>query len=651
MSNATPPSVQSADPDNVTPVVQEVARDNAPTSQFALLGQRRFAALFYTQFLGAFNDNLFKSALSLIFVYSGLVAAESTDMFVNAAAGLFILPFFLFSALAGQIADKFEKSQIVRYVKLAEIAVALFGGIAVYLQNVYAMLTVLFLLGVQSAFFGPLKYSILPQQLSQSELVGGNAQVEMGTFVSILLGTILGGVVAVQQDATAWLTGGVVGVAILGYLAARYIPQCPATAPELNINWNIPAATWSMLREARANRTVFLSIAGISWFWLFGSVVLAQIPNLTKVYLQGGATVVTLILAMFTIFVAIGSLACERLSGGRIEIGIVPIGALGLSLAGIDLYFSIHALDVSVMREWSAFLQAPGAPRLLLDMGGIGFFGGMFIVPLYALIQTRTEPAMRARMIAVNNIVNAVFMVVGAVMAIVCLSIVGMTIPDFLLMVVCMNVAVSVFIFYQVPEFAMRFLIWILSHTMYRVDAESLEQIPEDGAAILVCNHVTFVDALLLAGAVKRPVRFIMFKPIYDIPVLNYVFRAGRAIPIQAERENKLAYDAAFESIREGLEAGDLLCIFPEGALTRDGEIATFRRGVERILEATPVPVVPMALQGLWGSFFSHSGGVFKNPQRFWSRVRVIAGAPVAPAQASAEFLQEKVSALRGEHA
>ncbi len=619
------------------------------SSQFSLLRERRFAALFHTQFLGAFNDNLFKAALSLIFVYSGLIAADATDIFVNAAAGLFILPFFLFSASAGQLADKFEKAKMVRIIKIMEIVIALFGGLAVYLQSVPAMLTVLFLLGVQSTFFGPLKYSILPQQLQESELIGGNAQIEMGTFVSILLGTIAGGVVATLTDVNLWLTGLVCAVAVLGYLASRYIPECPPTAPDLKINWNPLSATWEMMKSARRNHTVFLSILGISWFWLLGSVLLAQIPNLAKVHFNAGPTVVTLILATFTIAVALGSLACERLSGHKIELGIVPLGAIGLSVAGIDLYFAIGGLDVSVAREWFAFLGAHGAWRILLDMMLIGFFGGLFIVPLYALIQTRTEASHRARMIAVNNIINAIFMVGGAALAILCLGIAGMTIPDFLLMIILMNVAVSAFVFQQVPEFAMRFLIWMLSHSMYRVRHEGLDEIPQVGPAVIVCNHVTFVDALLLAGAVRRPIRFVMFKPIYDIPVLNFVFRVGGAIPIQGERENKAAYDAAFAKIRENLAAGELVCIFPEGALTRDGEIAEFRRGVERIVEESPVPVVPMALQGLWGSFFSHAGGVFKNPSRLWSRVCVRAGRMIKPAEVTAARLQAEVQALRGD--
>ncbi len=620
-------------------------------SQFGLLRQRRFAGLFYTQFLGAFNDNVFKAALSLIFVYSGLIAADATDAFVNLAAGLFILPFFLFSATAGQLADKYEKSKLVRVIKLVEIGVAFAGGFAVYSQNIYAMLAVLFLLGVQSTFFGPLKFSILPQQLDESELVGGNAQIEMGTFVSILLGTILGGVIAALGDVNLWLTVMVVSVALLGYAASRFIPQCPATDPELVIDWNPVPATWRMISNARGNRSVFLSILGISWFWLLGSLVLTQIPNLTKTVFNGGTTVVTLILSVFTIAVALGSLACERLSGAKIEIGIVPVGAFGLSFAGIDLYFAINALDASVAREWLAFLNADGALRVLLDMGLVGFFGGLFIVPLYALIQSRTPEHRRARIIAVTNVINALFMVAGAGLSILCLGIAGMSIPDFLLTAMLMNVAVAVFIFYQVPEFAMRFLVWLLSHTMYRVEKEGLEQIPEEGGAIIVCNHVTYVDALLLAGAVRRPIRFIMFKPIYDIPVLNFVFRVGGAIPINSQKDDEEAFKQAFAEIAQGLADGDLLCIFPEGALTKDGDIARFRRGVERIVQETPVPVIPMALQGLWGSFFSNAGGAFKQPSRFWSRVKVLAGQAVAPTEATAAVLQQRVQALRGEHA
>ena len=624
-------------------------------SQFALLGQRRFAALFHTQFLGAFNDNLFKAAITLIFVYSGLIAADVTDIVVNAAAGLFILPFFLFSATAGQLADKYEKSRLVRRIKVFEIVVAASGALAVILESVAGMLFVLFLLGVQSTFFGPLKYSILPQQLDESELIGGNAQIEMGTFVAILLGTLIGGVVAAQADVNVLLAIGVCAVALLGYLASRYIPETPATSPQLTVGWNPVTETLALLRAAQANRTVFLSILGISWFWLLGSAFLAQIPNLTRVYLDGGTTVVTMFLSIFTIAVALGSLACEKLSGEKIEIGLVPFGAAGLTLAGIDLYFAVSAMPaVAEQRQWLEFAGAPGSFRVMLDMALLGFFGGTFIVPLYALIQSRTPAPMRARMIAVNNVINAAFMVVAAVGAVVLVGLMGMTIPDFLFMIVLMNAAVAWFIFHQVPEFTMRFMVWLLSHSLYRVTHEDLHHIPQEGGAIIVCNHVTYVDALLLAGAVRRPIRFIMFKGIYDIPVLNFVFRTCRTIPIIGKSEDPQAYEEAFALIKEGLEAGDLLCIFPEGALTKDGEIDEFRRGIERVLAETPVPVVPMALRGLWKSFFSHYRGAF-NPRtivnRLWHPVTVAAGSVVPPHSATAAYLEELVRSLRGARA
>ncbi|MGI9325968.1 MAG: MFS transporter [Pseudomonadales bacterium] len=622
------------------------------SGQFQLLKERRFAGLFWTQFFGAFNDNLFKSAMTLIFVYGGLIAAEATDIVVNLAAGLFIVPFFLFSSLAGQIADKYEKSRLVRIIKVYEIVVAALGALAVVIQSVPLMLVVLFLLGTQSTFFGPLKFSILPQQLHESELIGGNAQIEMGTFVAILLGTLIGGVVAAQDDVVLWLSAGVLAVAIAGYFASRFIPNTPATSPDLVVGWNLFTETSKLMSMARGNTTVFLSILGISWFWLLGAAMLAQIPNLAKIYLNGGTTVVTLILSVFTIAIAMGSLACERLSGHRIEIGLVPFGAAGLSLAGIDLYFAVAAADASQAREWLAFLDANGSWRVLLDMGLIGFFGGLFIVPLYALIQSRTPAPQRARIIAVNNVFNALFMVVISLAAVGLIGFAGMTIPDFLLMLVLMNIAVTWFIFWQVPEFTMRFMVWLLTHTIYRVTHKGLDQIPDTGGAILACNHVSYVDALVLAGAVQRPVRFIMLKSIYEIPVLNFVFRTCRTVPIIGKSKDPQAYEAAFHEIKAGLEAGDLLCIFPEGALTKDGEIAKFRSGIERIVAETPVPVIPMALQGLWPSFFSHHKGAFnplKLPWRILSKVTVSAGAPIAPAAVSAQGLQVAVAALRGD--
>ncbi len=626
------------------------------TSQFGLLATRRLGPLFVTQFFGAFNDNVMKQALALMFVFGGLLAQEeNVGIYVNLAAGLLILPFFLFSATAGALADRFEKSRLIRWVKVGEIGVAVLAGAALYFQNVVALLAVVFLLGTQSAFFGPLKYAVLPQHLTAEELVGGNAMVQMGTFAAILLGTLLGGVLGARLDATGWVFVLVAGVAVVGWLASWGIPKAPSveTAPA---RWNPVTETWALIRLARERKAVFQSILGVSWFWLLGSVLLAQMATLVPDHLAGGPSVVTLLLVFFTVAIALGSIFCERLSRRRVEIGLVPLGALGVSIFGIDAYFAIQGVQGEGLRTAAEFLRGEGTTRLLVDLGLMGIFSGLFVVPLQANIQVRTPTDRRARVIAANNVLNAVFMVAGAVFAIAWLSLDG-TVPALLLTLAVVNAGVSAYIFRQVPEFAMRFLVWLISHTIYRVHHEGLEHVPERGAALIACNHVSYVDAPLLAGAVRRPIRFVMHQDIYRIPVLNFIFRTSRAIPIAAQNDKPDVYRAAFKAIREGLEAGELLCIFPEGKLTRDGEMDIFRRGIERVLEETPVPVVPMALRGLWGSFYSHQGrGAFRSrrdlgDRKIWlsRRVDVAAEAPVAPDDITADSLRERVLALRGE--
>ena len=620
----------------------------APTSQFGLLGTRRLAPLFITQFFGAFNDNLFRWAFVAVLTFGGLIAADTSRVYNNLAAVLFILPFFLFSATAGTLADRFEKSRLVRFVKIGEIGVAALAGIALYLQSVPALFTVLFLLGVQSTFFGPLKYSILPQHLDSRELVGGNAMVQMGTFVAILLGTIAGGVVGDMEGVSLLLFAFVVAVAVLGYLACRWIPRAEPTKTD-NLGWNPAVETWRLITLARERKAVFLSILGVSWFWLLGSVVLVQIPSLVR-DLSGGQPVVTLIMVVFTVAIAIGSLLCEKLSGRRVEIGLVPVGAAGVSLFGLDACFAISAIAAGeAERTVIEFLRTPGVARLLVDLTMMGIFTGLYVVPLQANIQSRTPNDRRARVIAANNVLNSLFMVVGAGFAIGWFLLDG-TIGGLIAALAVINAGVAVFIFHQVPEFAMRFLVWAISHTMYRVRHQGLDTIPDSGPAVLVCNHVSYMDACLLAGAVRRPIRFVMHQSIYRLRVLNFIFRTGRTVPILPETEDPAVYEAAFREVREGLANGEVFCIFPEGKLTLDGEIDRFRKGIERIVQETPVPVVPMALRGLWGSFFSREGkGAFRRgPGRFWSRVDIVVGEAVAAEAVEADDLRERVLALRG---
>jgi len=618
-------------------------------SQFTLLGKRRFLPFFITQSLGAFNDNLFKQSLILAILYK-LSLEGDRSILVNLCALLFILPFFLFSALAGQFGEKFAKDALIRMIKLAEIVIMAVGAVGFVSNHLVLMLLALFAMGTHSALFGPVKYSILPQALREEELVGGNGLVEMGTFLAILAGTIGAGVMMSSSNYATVVAGGIVGTAVLGYLASRWIPRAAASAPEMKLDWNIFKQSWVTLRLGLGQTpAVSRSIVGNSWFWFVGAIYLTQIPAYAKDWLHGDETVVTLVLTLFSVGIAVGSLLCERLSGRKVEIGLVPFGSFGLTLFGLLWWW--HSGDVpsgAVAHDWLALLGMHQAWWILVSIVGLGVFGGFYIVPLYALIQARTAEGERARVIAANNILNALFMVVSAILTIVLLSLAELSIPQLFLVVSLLNIAVNTYIFRIVPEFTMRFLIWLLSHSMYRVEHRDLQRIPDEGAALLVCNHVSFVDALLIGGAIRRPVRFVMYYKIYNLPVLNFVFRTAGAIPIAGRGEDEATYERAFARIAQYLAAGEVVCIFPEGKLTADGEIDVFKGGVNRILQETPVPVIPLALQGLWGSFFSRDPGkgLFK---RLWSRVTLVAGAAIPVEAAQPEALREQVSALRGD--
>ncbi|NWB87197.1 MFS transporter [Pseudomonas gingeri] len=617
-------------------------------SQFSLLRTRRFLPFFVTQSLGAFNDNLFKQSLILAILYK-LALTGDRGIWVNLCALLFILPFFLFSALAGQFGEKFAKDALIRVIKLGEIVIMAVGAVGFVFDHLSLMLVTLFAMGTHSALFGPVKYSILPQALAEDELVGGNGLVEMGTFLAILAGTIGAGVMMSSAHYAPIVSSAIVLVAVLGYLASRGIPRAAAASPQLRLNWNIFSQSWATLRLGLGQTpAVSRSIVGNSWFWFVGAIYLTQIPAYAKEWLYGDETVVTLILTVFSVGIAAGSMLCERLSGRKVEIGLVPFGSFGLTLFGLLLWWHSGNLPQNVQaNDWLAILGYHQAWWVLVDILGLGVFGGFYIVPLYALIQSRTAENERARVIAANNILNALFMVVSAIVSILLLSVAKLSIPELFLVVSVMNIAVNTYIFKIVPEFSMRFMIWLLSHSMYRVEHRNLDLIPDEGAALLVCNHVSFVDALLIGGAVRRPIRFVMYYKIYRLPVLNFIFRTAGAIPIAGRSEDLEIYERAFRKIAEYLKEGELVCIFPEGKLTTDGEINEFKGGMTRVLEETPVPVIPLALQGLWGSFFSRdpAKGLFR---RLWSRVTLVAGTPVGAEVAVPEQLREQVLQLRG---
>ncbi|UOD30566.1 MFS transporter [Massilia violaceinigra] len=623
------------------------------SSQFSLLTQRRFAPFFWTQFLGAFNDNVFKTALLVILTFEAASWTTIDPAILNSLIpGLFILPYVVFSATAGQIAEKVEKGRLARFVKMLEIAIMLVAGIGWTTHTLWLLIASVVGMGVHSTLFGPVKYAYMPQHLKPEELVGGNGVVEMGTFVGILLGQILGAALVLKTNGLLLVAGATMFFAVLGLAASYRIPHSPAPMPDLKINPNPFAESVRNIGHARKNRTVFLSMLGNSWFWFYGAMILSQFPLYAKNFLHGDYSVFVMLLTVFSVGVGVGSLLCEKLSGHKVEIGLVPFGSIGLSLFGIDLYFASMgyvrpALEVDMM----GILAQAGVARMLFDIAMVGVFGGLFIVPLFALIQTRCEPAHLSRTIGGMNILNALFMIGAAGLAIVMIKL-DFTIPQMFLATAIINAVVALYIFSLVPEFLVRFVAWMLIHTIHRVKTVDVERIPEEGPAVLVCNHVSYVDALVIGAASPRPIRFVMDHKIFKMPLMGWLFRTARAIPIAPAKEDPFLMEKAYIDIAQALHEGDLVCIFPEGRLTSTGEMGEFRGGIAKIVERSKVPVIPMALRGLWGSLLTRDPGnlferTFARGPR--SRLALAVGAPVAPEDATPDYLHQQVLALRGD--
>ena len=623
---------------------------NAHPNQFALLGQRRFAPFFWTQFTGAGNDNLFKFAFTVMITYQLQVSWLPPSMAGLVIGALFIAPFVLLSATSGQLADKLEKGRLMRWVKNLEIAVMLLAGYGFIASHVPVLLACVFLMGVHSTLFGPVKYAYLPQHLSEREITGGNGMVEMGTFVAILLGQLAGGLlIAIPGEGPRLAAGACVLLAVIGRLTAAAVPTSPASDPGLRINWNPISETWRNLRLGSENIVVFRSMLGISWMWFFGAVFLSLFPAFARDVLHGDEQAASLLLVLFSLGVGSGALLCERLCRRHVDIGLVPLGAFGMTVFAVDLYFASRGLAPSGLQGLGAFVADASHWRVMLDLFLLSLCVGLFSVPMYALIQTRCQPTHRARIIAANNILNAVFMIVSSLGAGLLLG-AGLSIPEVFLIVGLVNAVVAVYIFLLVPEYLLRFMAFLLTHCVYRFRVQGEEHIPVSGAAILVCNHVSYVDAVLMMAASPRPIRFIMDHRIFAMPVMGWLFRLCKAIPVAPQKEDPDAYERAFIEGKRVLAEGDLLAIFPEGGITRDGRLAPFKGGVMKLLQAHPVPVVPMALTNLWGSFFSRvaDGVAMVRPFRrgLFSQVGLRVGPALATAEVSPQQLQLQVAAL-----
>ena len=656
---SAPPIPPPAEP---TPAVPRQSH-----SQFALLRQRRFLPYFVVQALGAFNDNLYRQSIIMLLYWLG-IPEEQRTVYTNLAPALFILPYFLFSGIAGQIAEKMEKSRLIRITTTMEVVVMSIAAVGFFTHNLPLLLVALFGTGLQSTLFGPVKYSLLPAVLKPEELTGGNGLVEMGTSISILGGMFAGGLIftiagAHGPEAAA---AAVVAMAVCGNLASRAIPTIGAAAPDLRIRWNPIPESLHAIALTRRQLAVRNAVLGVSWFWFVGTVLTAQLPTYAERNLGGDQTLYLFALALFSIGTGAGSLICEKLSMRTVEIGLVPLGAFGMSAFLFDLYFARPEAAAVQGLGIAAFLQQPGSGRIAIDLLGIGFFAGLFLVPLFALIQSRTPKAEMSRLISGVNIQNAFFIVSAAVLCILLqmraieagtlrIPLPGLSIPELFLALAIANTLVALWIFTIVPEFLMRFLSWLMVRTLYRLELHGIERhIPDEGPALIVCNHVSYMDALILSAAIPRPVRFVMYYKIFNIPVMRWIFRTAKAIPIASAKENPETLRRAMDAVDAALAEGELVCIFPEGALTKDGQIAPFKGGVNRILERRPVPVVPMALQGMWASMWSKRDsrlGRMRVPRRLRAHVVVRAIAPVDGREATPASLEMQVRALRGDMA
>lgn len=432
------------------------------SNQFSLMRERRFRPFFYTQFWGAFNDNVFKTALiTLVAFHAASLTNIDGATLVTLLPGLFILPFFLFSATAGQIADKFEKSKIIRLVKVFEVCIMLFASLGFFLHNLWLLTAALFMMGMHSTLFGPVKYSYLPQHLKENELIGGNGMVEMGSFVAILLGQVLGAWLATLANSELLISTAIVTIAILGYFTSRGVPNSPAADPHLKINWNPITETFYNLKSVWHQQVIWLALIAISWFWFYGITLLAQFPSFTKTVLHGNESIFILLLTIFSLGIGIGSLMCEKLSKGKVELGLVVFGAIGLTLFGADFAYSgAHYFTQANTQNYLTFIVQSASWRLLADIALIGLFGGFYIVPLYAFIQTHAEKSRESRVIAANNILNAMFMVVSAGFSILLFK-QGFSIPQLFMATAALNALVTIYLCIRQPEYLTSFIKWI----------------------------------------------------------------------------------------------------------------------------------------------------------------------------------------------
>ena len=619
-------------------------------SPFALLKTRRFGPLFLTQSLGVFNDNLFRNALVV------LLTSQATNWMVfqgesvgSITALVFLAPFLLFSATAGQLADKYDKAKLAQLIKLLEMLIMGVAALGLFWNSLAVLLFALCLLGVCSALFAPVKYALLPQHLGEHELVSGNALVQTGAFIALLSALLVVGMLAGLSEHSGSVA--IIGLiaAVAGFSASLGIPAAPAAVPGVVVYLNPCPETARNIRQARQDRRLFLAILGVSWLWLGAALFFADFPGQAMHLVGGEESSAIVLMVMLTFGIGVGSMLCKTLSGPQLEIGLIPFGALGAAFCLLALCFALpETAPPGAPLALTTLLSVPYFWRIMFDLFALGVFCGFYIVPLNVLIQLRSAPQQRARMIAVSSFLNALAMLLGGAVGYLADDLVF---PWFLALASLGFFGVAAYGYFEAPHLSLRFLTGLLIHFFYRLDKSGLEHIPETGPAVLVCNHVSFVDSIVIMAAIRRPIRFVMDYRIHRTPVVGFLFRHSRTIPIATAKENLALKETAFAAVAHALKNGELIGLFPEGRITHSGEINHFRYGVGRIVSETPVPVIPMAIRGLWGSFFSRRyGPAMSRPSllRPFAKIELVVGDPVPPEQGSPENLQEIVTALRG---
>jgi len=576
------------------------------------LRQPGFLAFFNTQFLGAFNDNFLKMVVSFVAIN---LAAKSSDGYVELIAFLFILPSALFSGYAGHLADVYSKRAILVAVKIFEIGVMVFACGAFIAGNIQMMLAAVFLMGLHAAFFSPAKYGILPEMLPDKELSRGNGLLEMSTFMAIILGTSLGGAIFSVWKHNLPLIGVLmIAIAILGMYTSLGIAQVPASGAVKLLRLNPFGEIVDGLRRLRADRPLWLTVIGISYFWFLGALVNINILSFGKELLHLDEFHIGLLGTFLAIGIGLGSLAAGQLSGDHVELGLVPLGSI---LMGFCL----------ALVAWSA----PSYPRTAGAFVLLGFAAGLFAVPLNALLQQRSGREEKGQLIATNNFLNTIGIALAAGVHWVMQAPLELAPDTIILIIGLLTIAGTLVVLYLLPDYVVRFIVWLLTHTLYRIRIVGEENIPVHGRALLVSNHVSFVDALLIGACLPDFVRFMLHRDYYDLKALNWFFRLMRSIPVSASNRRDIV--ESLKRARNELDKGHVVCIFAEGALSRTGRLLPFKRGFEKIVERTNIPVVPVHLDQLWGSIFSFKDGRFfwKWPGKWPYPVTVSFGAPLPP--------------------